>query len=67
MINYFLEYHDIESGETYASICDSDEQRCRVARELLSSENFIITGVYEDEECYCYAYSENECACGNFK
>ena len=66
MINYFLEYHDIESGETYTSTFDSDEQRCRVVRELFNSEDFIVTDFYKDEECYCHAYSENECACGNF-
>lgn len=67
MVNYFLEYQDIHSGETETSIYSSEEERFHGFSGLLSTGNFIITGVYEDEECYCHTYSENECACGNFK
>ena len=33
----------------------------------LVDDGYTILDVYENEDCYCSARSENECACGNFK
>lgn len=67
MINYCLEYTHTQTGESYTSIYDSEEERSQVVIDLRSSRNYSEINTYENEECYCHAYSENECACGNFR
>lgn len=68
MINYCFDYYKVDG--TYVdggtSIFDTSEERADAADKMLS-EGYNITGVYENEDCYCQARYEGECACGNFK
>lgn len=67
MINYCVDYlyvkGDYFEGDTF--IFSSDVER----REWIdgAGSNYRILDVYENEDCYCHAYHEGECACGNFK
>lgn len=67
MINYCVDY--IYQYDTYVEsdtfIFDSNEDREYWINNL--SKEYKITEIYENENCYCHAYYEGECACGNFK
>jgi hypothetical protein len=69
MINYCIDYvYQDGSYVDYGTFIESSEQeRNKTLDELEKDKCYTITGVYENEDCYCSARSEGECACGNFK
>ena len=68
MINYCIDYCKVYEDwvDEGTMIFDTRTERIETADTLLS-EGYTITDVYENEDCYCSARYENECACGNFK
>ena len=68
MVNYCFDYFKVEG--TYVDegtlIFDTRTERTS-SMENLIEEGYTISDVYENEDCYCAAYYEGECACGNFK
>tara|TARA_Y100001960_G_C14684457_1_gene832999 strand:+ start:906 stop:1112 length:207 start_codon:yes stop_codon:yes gene_type:complete len=63
-IDYFKVYKDwVDEGTMIASSCTERENN----KNLLIEEGYTIADIYENEDCYCSARYENECACGNFK
>lgn len=69
MINYCLDYtyqhNDYVEWDTYT--LSSEEERNETIKVLEQDERYTITNIYENEDCYCHARYEGECACGNFK
>lgn len=67
MKNYCVDYlyrkGDYCEGDTF--IFDSHEERQAWVDK--AEEGYTVLDVYENEDCYCHAYYEGECACGNFK
>jgi len=66
MINYCTDYV-IDGGscvETVLSYSNTDREE--TVKELVK-EGCLIIRCYENEDCYCSAYHEGECCCGNFR
>ena len=68
MINYCFDYFKVEDTwvDEGTLICSSRTERTNTLNEFIE-EGYTIAHIYENEDCYCGAYYEGECACGNFK
>ena len=68
MINYCVDYY--KTVDNYIDdgtfICSSDSERQEVVASLME-DGYTVAEIYENEDCYCHARYEGECACGNFK
>ena len=68
MNNYCFDYYKLD--ETFVDegtmIFDTRTERTE-SLNTLSLEGYTISEVYENEDCYCAARYEGECACGNFR
>lgn len=69
MINYCVDYiyQDGDYVDCGTFIESSEEDRNKTLDQLNKDKHYTITDIYENEDCYCQARSEGECACGNFK
>ncbi len=67
MINYFLDYKYVDRLYTEYDrfMFATEEDRANYIKN--PEKGYTVLRTYEDEECYCHAYYEGECACGNFK
>jgi hypothetical protein len=69
MVNYCIDYvyQDGSYVDYGTTIEDSEESREEVLKGMRNNPSYKVDSVYENEDCYCHAYDEGECACGNFK
>lgn len=66
MVNYCVDWKEERwFGHTGTFIFDSYSERNEWLND--KSESYRVIKIYENEDCYCHAYSENECGCGNFR
>lgn len=68
MINYCFDYYKIDGTfvDEGTMVFDTRTERNEILSNM-AEEDYTISEVYEDEDCYCAARYEGECACGNFR
>ncbi len=68
MINYYIDYYKLEGTwvDEGTLIFDTASERTDNINNL-TEDGYLISDIYEAEDCYCSARSWGECGCGNFK